>query len=407
MRFPFPAPCRHAHLPHQLLLPVVALAMLSCNADPVGPPAASTLTVLGIQVLQDGLLLDDRIVVRVGDVVEEFEPGSSRTNFVVPSGASLIAIEDLASNCRLTNPDVLNVTATPDGWNPIDLWVRCELGDELRGAVTAWVQGTELRFLDSEGVHTWPGSLRPIGSPSWAPDGERMALLIEGSTSSDKVVIIGSEGATLHTVSLDARTVSWAPDRDAIALLAPSTSCPDEMGLWIAEGPDWGSREIAVPCGLFGGGNALAWSPDGERVAVPNSVSAVMLITVENGQIDPLVFEDYRDWIDGLAWSPDGDKLLVASSYWDWFGGWDLGERSINSFDLNSRELSYLGTWYAAESGLALLPDGSGFLVESQGNGWCPTIAVVAMDGTTNRPLLPCGAPVKGIAVSPQQQRLP
>jgi len=392
-----------------LLLPTLALAVLSCGADPVGLAPASTSSVLAIRVLQDGLLLDDRIVIRVGEVAEEFEPGTRRTNFVVPIGPLTIAVEDLASNCQVTDPDVLDVTATPGGWHPIDLRVLCGLKGEFQGARLAWVGGGELRLLDSGGVRAWSGPLRPHGSPSWAPDGERLAFTVGGGSGGTQVAIASSNGMVINTVDLRAGMVAWAPVGEIIAMLAPSRNCENDSGVWLAEGPDWMPSELAIDCELLGGGYALTWSPDGDRIAIPakDSVTSVMLISVDNGQTDRIRFTESLLWIDGLAWSRNGDRLLISLYDWDedWFGYWSW--RTVTSLDLDSHELSLIGTWdasntLASQSGLAWLSGETEFLVEVDSP--CETILMASIDGRPGRPLLPCGQGVHGIAVSPKHQ---
>jgi len=57
---------------------------------------------------------------------------------------------------------------------------------------------------------------------------------------------------------------------------------------------------------------AVAFSPDGKRVACGGADRAIRVFDVESGKQE-LLIEDHADWVMGIAWSPDGTKLASAS----------------------------------------------------------------------------------------------
>lgn len=404
MGFPFSTSDRTARGLRSSLLPALALAVLSCAADPIGPAPTDSSAVLAIRVLQDGLLLDDRIVVRVGEVTEEFDLSNARKNLGVPTGALVISVEDLASNCHLNQSNVLNLTTTPAHRYPIDIRVECELGDRLQGVSLARVDGWKLRVLDEgHGEWSWPGRLRVTGSPSWTLDGARLAFMFERTVGQEwEVAIARMDGWVEATIPMGAWGIALAPGGDVLAMTAPTSSCADSSddwwnpytaGLWVARAPDWVPREVSGICRIT---HPITWSPDGTRLVVAMD-GAIGVVSLESAKVDSIPLQVRG--VHGLALSGDGDKLLVSSA---WSDGSRSGHR-VTLLSLNSGTETPVGTWDAGfDTGLAWLPDDEHFLIAGtpRGVGPCGTVFLAAVDGSLNRPLLPCGAPVNGIAVS-------
>lgn len=57
---------------------------------------------------------------------------------------------------------------------------------------------------------------------------------------------------------------------------------------------------------------ALAWSPDGTRIASAGADRVIRVHNIDTGK-EELTIEDHADWVMGLAFSPDGKKLASAS----------------------------------------------------------------------------------------------
>jgi WD40 repeat protein len=53
----------------------------------------------------------------------------------------------------------------------------------------------------------------------------------------------------------------------------------------------------------------VAWSPDGERLAVGGSVG-IWLYRAENPDIEPRLLEGHTEPVESVAWSPDGTRLV-------------------------------------------------------------------------------------------------
>src|SRR5207247_1480062 len=57
---------------------------------------------------------------------------------------------------------------------------------------------------------------------------------------------------------------------------------------------------------------AVAFSPDGKRLAACSADRTIRVFAVETG-VQELLIEDHADWVMDIAWSPDGSKLASAS----------------------------------------------------------------------------------------------
>src|SRR5258708_29162355 len=57
---------------------------------------------------------------------------------------------------------------------------------------------------------------------------------------------------------------------------------------------------------------AVAFSPDGKRLAACSADRTIRVFNVETGAQE-LLIEDHADWVMDIAWSPDGSKLASAS----------------------------------------------------------------------------------------------
>jgi WD40 repeat protein len=58
--------------------------------------------------------------------------------------------------------------------------------------------------------------------------------------------------------------------------------------------------------------NAVAWSPDGRRIASASRDETVQVWDAANGKA-LLSYNGHTDWVLAVAWSPDGRRIASAS----------------------------------------------------------------------------------------------
>ena len=230
------------------------------------------------------------------------------------------------------------------------------------GYVQLWdaVTGEELRRikLGSE-VHT--------EDLAWSPDGQMLAVSDWTETgptnSSYRVRLLSAQSLeTLRTFTLPeiwARTLHWSPDGKYLAAASWYASVWDVQSgslVFDVTDPDYalagqstlfwsqdGSRIITrcrengfMLCTwdlateallekspvLFGGKTySVAWSPDGETLAVGSEYGPARLLDADTGaflQAAPEQMGNARI----VSWSPDGQRLLTSDQYW--MSAWDL-----------------------------------------------------------------------------------
>jgi Tol biopolymer transport system component len=104
-----------------------------------------------------------------------------------------------------------------------------------------------------------------IATPSWSPDGRKLAF--EGGGMGN-VYVINADGSGQRRLMRNAAAPSWSPDGRRIALLRSGGLYSGGGGrfweVYVMDADGSGQRRLTHIAALEGG---LAWSPDGEKIA--------------------------------------------------------------------------------------------------------------------------------------------
>jgi TolB protein len=163
---------------------------------------------------------------------------------------------------------------------------------------------TELYSVNADGSSmrrlTW--SPQPEQTPSWSPDGTRIAY--ESSLGGKSHVwVMNADGSgqvelTSGTQDLDP---AWSPDGTQIAFARPSSN---GWNLFVMNPDGSGLRRVSDVSG-----NDPAWSPDGRRLAYdgPDGIGVVGI----DGS-DPHLISAVGTYAAGPSWSPDGARIVFS-----------------------------------------------------------------------------------------------
>ncbi|MCP3100775.1 WD40 repeat domain-containing protein [Myxococcus sp. K15C18031901] len=264
--------------------------------------------------------------------------------------SSLVGGLDCPGTCatRLATGAIVVLEATPaPGWRYLGLSAcegtsrRCELRLEGDRVVTA-------RFApEVDTVLEWQrtGATRP-GVPTWSPDGESLVVLDGGVSGGVLRIWDVASGRVKRVIPPieEARFLSaaWSPTRNRLA--AGLTD-----GTLVLLDPSTGTvlRQWALPEGVV---RALAWSPEGTRLATATDVGTEIRIwEADTGTLlgEPVVAVGQ---VRRLVWSPDGARLgLEAGPVFDpWVEVHALGRPKVESLVSHA-------------AGFTWAPDGSRF----------------------------------------------
>ena len=209
------------------------------------------------------------------------------------------------------------------------------------GNQIAWLRDTDdlvhLWLMDRFGNSRRPllDDTRVVTHVAWSPNSERLA--VGGSTleESDDIWVLNVNGTGLTNLTPDPkpaiyadRSPSWSPDGSRIAFVSNRSGT---MHLWVMNA-DGSNKTQVVPPSVQGAERSAAWSYDGRLIAFVGSAaqSAGVGVVQPNG-------EGYRFFptpgdAGSVGWLPDGRLLYSANTT----GDYELYARNLISDEVTN-----------------------------------------------------------------------
>jgi len=245
----------------------------------------------------------------------------------------------------------------------------------------------EIADTDGQDAKTVITSSEPIMSPSWSPDGKRIAY-VSFEDGPSAIFIQNLATGERQKVS-DAAGINgapaWSPDGTELAMTLSKDGSPDIYLLDVAtKSLHRLTRDNSIE-------TEPNWSPDGRRLVFTSDRGGkpqLYLVSPNGGEPERLTFEG--EYNARGVFSPDGRSIAMVH------GG--NGYR-IALMDLGSRNLKVLSRGRQDESP-GFSPDGKWVLYISR-DGGSDQLSAVSVDGKTRQALDVRAGSVRGAAWSP------
>lgn len=151
-----------------------------------------------------------------------------------------------------------------------------------------------------------------VNGGRWSPDGATIAVSREESRGDSSIVVIAPDGRLVRRVGSDGGidvSPTWSPDGSRLAFCSTRGGSPQ---IYVGDAGGGGARRVTF-AGSYN--TSPAWSPRGDRIAYTGRVGGrfqVFVVPASGGEPRQLTTSggDNTD----PAWSPDGRYILFSST---------------------------------------------------------------------------------------------
>jgi Tol biopolymer transport system component len=236
-------------------------------------------------------------------------------------------------------------------------------------------------------------------------DGSRIAYLRQAFSSIDRTLDIRGKDAPDDPLTVPPTTqdFTWSSDGAQLAVVDYDGQAQEyEISLM---DPSTGERQSLASGDGFAG--AVAWSPDGSRLAfnhqtIEDPVSLIFTVDPSGGEPEPLLPEGDLQWYDP-DWSPDGAGILVSGGNEDGFQLYTIDPSSGDYEAITDSDIFKRGAQYSPD-GLTIAYTGS-LNVPGVATDWRALhqfgIFLADADGANERPITADPRLNPGAAVDP------
>jgi Tol biopolymer transport system component/predicted Ser/Thr protein kinase len=162
----------------------------------------------------------------------------------------------------------------------------------------------DLKIVSTRPLTSAPGF---EGSPTWSPEGTRIAYTSDESGRQDIWVRQISAGQSVNLTKdypgNNNMAPTWSPDGEWIAFLSDR----EEGGLFAMPALGGNARQILVSEELVLG---VSWSPDASKLIF--TTDGIYTISAQGGDTEQVPFQSKGLFLQHPAWSPDGKRIAIV-----------------------------------------------------------------------------------------------
>lgn len=244
--------------------------------------------------------------------------GSVLISGLTPGGHE-IGLSGVADNCVIDGPNPRTVAAPSGRTATAAFSVSCSPlplaapgYDIAFSGLDSVVGNTEVYLLSADGTTLTNLTNNPSGDigAAWSPDGHTIAFCSR-RTGTTQVYVMNPDGSgqTQLTSGPFSCSPSWSPDGTKIAFSRATGSFTEQIFLMNPDG-----SALTQLTSFPGGAAGPVWSPDGTRIAFTGGGSFETDIYVMNADGSDVTRLTTSPGIDVVsAWSPDGTKIAFNS----------------------------------------------------------------------------------------------